>query len=47
MNIVNFIVDNSTIAGLTEKVENYIKGLGMDVNSVEIVNEDTDKEESN
>jgi exosome complex component RRP4 len=45
MKIVTFIVENSTIAGLTEKTEIYIKKLGMDVNSVEIVNEDTDKED--
>ncbi len=45
MKIVNFIVENSTITGLTEKVESYIKELGMDVNLVEIVSEDTDKNE--
>ena len=45
MKIVTFIFENSTIAGLTEKVEDYIKGLGMDVSPVEIVSEDTDKDD--
>ncbi len=42
--IVEFIVENSTIHGLTEKVETYIKGLGLKMGSVEIVEEDTDVE---
>jgi len=41
--IVEFIVDNATIHGLTEKVEKYIKGLGLKVDKgVEIVAENTD-----
>jgi len=52
--IVEFIVDNSTIAGLTEKVENFIKDLGLEVKSsgsasngetdkgVDVVEENTD-----
>jgi exosome complex component RRP4 len=46
MKIIRFIVENSTIAGLTEKVESYIKELGMDASPVEIVNENTDKDDS-
>jgi len=41
--IVEFIADNATIVGLTEKVEKFIKELGLKVD-VEIVKEDTDKE---
>ncbi len=40
--IVEFIVENTTITGLTEKVEKFIKGLGMNVDTVEIVAENTD-----
>jgi len=39
--IVEFIADNATINGLTEKVEKFIKGLGLEA-EVEIVAEDTD-----
>jgi exosome complex component RRP4 len=42
--IVEFIADNATIYGLTEKVENYIKDLGMSVDKVEVVAENTDEE---
>ncbi|MFH1522054.1 MAG: exosome complex RNA-binding protein Rrp4 [archaeon] len=40
--IIEFIADNVTIAGLTKKVEDYIKGLGLKTSSVEIIAEDTD-----
>jgi exosome complex component RRP4 len=40
--IVEFVVDHVTIAGLTEKVEKFIKGLGLKVHKVEIVAENTD-----
>ncbi|MFA4960805.1 MAG: exosome complex RNA-binding protein Rrp4 [Candidatus Pacearchaeota archaeon] len=42
--IIEFIVENATINGLTEKVEKYIKGLGMKVDKIEIVAENTDGE---
>ena len=43
--IVEFIADNATIVGLTEKVEKFIKELGLKVESnVEVIAEDTDKE---
>ena len=43
--IVEYIADNATIAGLTEKVEKFIKGLGLKTESnVEVIAEDTDKE---
>jgi len=45
--IIEFITGNATIAGLTGKVENFIKELGLSVNKVEIVAEDTDVEEAN
>jgi len=41
--IIEFIVDNATIAGLTEKVEGFIKDLGLKAD-VEIVEENTDME---
>jgi|TARA_B100002003_G_scaffold119563_1_gene110267 exosome complex component RRP4 len=44
--IIEFIVDNSTINGLTEKVEAKIKDLGFNSNSageVEILEENTDE----
>jgi exosome complex component RRP4 len=41
--IIEFIVENATINGLTEKVEKYIKNLKIKGN-IEIVAEDTDKE---
>ena len=40
--IIEFIVDNVTIAGLTKKVEDFIKKLGLKTDSVEIIAEDTD-----
>lgn len=40
--IIEFIADNSTISGLTEKVEKFIEQLGLKVNNVEIIAEDTD-----
>lgn len=43
--IVEFIADNATIVGLTEKVENYIKELGLKIDKVEIVAENTDVED--
>lgn len=43
--IVEYIADNATIVGLTEKVEGFIKDLGLKVDaSVEVIAEDTDKE---
>jgi len=47
--IVEFIVDNSVIHGLTEKVEGFVKELGLDTGKVEVIAEDTDeaKEEKN
>jgi len=43
--IVEFIADNATIAGLTEKVESFIKELGLESEfPVEIVEENTDGE---
>jgi len=41
--IVEFIADNATIVGLTEKVEKFIKELGLKAN-VEVIAEETDKE---
>lgn len=41
--IIEFIANNSTILGLTEKVEDLIKELGLNVSKVEIVAENTDK----
>ncbi len=40
--IIEFIVDNVTITGLTKKVEDFIKKLGLKTDSVEIIAEDTD-----
>jgi len=42
--IVEFIVENVTINGLTEKVGDFIKGLGLSAGEPEIVAENTDKE---
>ncbi|MCR4324049.1 MAG: exosome complex RNA-binding protein Rrp4 [Nanoarchaeota archaeon] len=42
--IVEFIVDNSTIAGLTEEVEKFIKKKGLSFNKVEIIEENTDED---
>lgn len=41
--IIEFIANHATIVGLTQKVENFIKNMGLDV---DIVAEDTDIEES-
>lgn len=43
--IVEFIADNATVAGLTSKVESFIKELGLEVNKPEVVAENTDVEE--
>ena len=42
--IIEFISDNVTIAGLTEKVENFIKEMGLSAGKVEIVAENTDED---
>jgi exosome complex component RRP4 len=44
--IIEFVAQNATVNGLTEKVEKYIKGLGMKVDKIEIVAENTDGEEN-
>jgi len=43
--IIDFIVENSIVNGLTEKVEDFIKKLGLKINKVEIIKENTDMEE--
>ena len=43
--IIDFIVENSVMNGLTEKVEDFIKKLGLKINKVEIIKENTDIEE--
>jgi exosome complex component RRP4 len=52
--IIDYIVENSVLVGLTEKVEKYIKSLGLEIkennlnandDEVEIIEEETDKEE--
>jgi exosome complex component RRP4 len=42
--MIEFIVENATVNGLTEKVEKYIKSLGMK-SDVEIIEENTGEEE--
>jgi len=42
--IIEFITENATIAGLTSKVESFIKEMGLSNNKPEIVAENTDKE---
>jgi len=43
--LIEFVVENSSLKGLTEKVENHIKELGLNVvENVEIINENTDEE---
>ncbi len=42
--IIEFIADNVTVVGLTEKVEKFITDLGMKVDDVEVIAEDTDVE---
>jgi len=45
--IIEYIADNVTVAGLTEKVSGFIKDMGLKVDEgVEIVAEDTDGGES-
>ena len=43
--IIDFIVENSVVNGLTEKVEDFIKKLGLKINKIEIIKENTDMEE--
>lgn len=43
--IIEFIVENTTTSGLTDKVEKFIKDKGLKVSHVEIVAEDTDQHE--
>lgn len=43
--IIEFIVDNAVINGLTEKVEKFIKEMGLEVENIEIIKENTDEEE--
>jgi exosome complex component RRP4 len=45
--IIEFISENVTVNGLTEMVENFIKDMGLSVEAVEIVAEDTDGGEDN
>ena len=45
--IVEFIAQNATTTGLTEKVEKLIKDMGMKIGKIEIVAENTDGEEDN
>jgi len=42
-NIIDFIINNSTANGLTDKVEKHIKSLGLKVDSPEIIKENTDE----
>lgn len=45
--IVEYIADNATVVGLTERVEGFIKELGLKVESeVEVIAEDTDVEDA-
>jgi exosome complex component RRP4 len=43
--IIEFITANATISGLTDKVEKYIKGMGLKVDNIEIISENTGDEE--
>jgi exosome complex component RRP4 len=44
--IVEFVVENSTISGLTDKTEAFIKELGLDVaKGVDVIEENTDGDE--
>jgi exosome complex component RRP4 len=45
--IVEFVVKNSTIHGLTEKVEEFMKGMGLEVSEVPQPNEGVDVIEEN
>jgi exosome complex component RRP4 len=52
--IVEFVVENATISGLTEKVEEFMKGMGLDASAapkpnegIEVVEENTDEGEKN
>ncbi len=40
--IIEFIADNVVVDGLTKKVENFIKEIGLSSNKVEIIAENTD-----
>jgi len=42
--IIEFIAENITLVGLTEKVENFIKNMGFKSNKVEIIKENTDED---
>ena len=44
--IIEFIAENITIVGLTEKVEKFIKNMGLESGKVEIVKENTDREDN-
>jgi len=43
--IIEYVVKNATTAGLTEKVESYIKELGLEAKPIEIIEENTDEED--
>jgi exosome complex component RRP4 len=44
--IIEYVVENATINGLTEKVQTFIKNLGLKIKETpEIIKEETDKEE--
>ena len=43
--IIEFIVENATTNGLTERVEKFIKESGLNIDKVEIIAENTDGEE--
>lgn len=44
--IIEFISENATISGLTEKVKSFIEQLGYSLSNVEVVAENTDLEEN-
>ncbi|MCK4997432.1 KH domain-containing protein [Candidatus Pacearchaeota archaeon] len=44
--IIEFITENATIAGLTAKVENFIKDMGLKNNKPEIIAENTDEDKA-
>jgi exosome complex component RRP4 len=43
--IVEYIVENATINGLTEKVEKFIKDKGLKIDNIEIISENTGDDE--
>lgn len=43
--IIEFIAENTVVLGLTDKVEKYMKGLGLKFDKINIIAEDTDEEE--